>query len=906
MSDKIAVVLPGRRAGLFFRKAYASLLDKPIASPAILGIGQYFEELAGVAVSDPTILALELFATWQDIPGSPEKKLEDFLTWGETAIRDFNDIDNYLADPAKILANLSDIRFIEEWSLNQPELSASQLQYLEFWKQLAPLYHDFQKRCTQLGLATEGMIKRRVCGDQELLTGRNPFEFTWFIGLNALSTAEEKTIYTLVKAGRAKIIWDADPWFIDDPAMEAGYFIRKYRESIGPLEGLYASLGKEERMVNILACSTQIAQAREAAAIVASSSGTDKIAVVLADEQLLFPLLEHLNTDEIPVNVSLGFPLRNTPVYELAESLMRMYLKAASNPRGNNRFYYKDVLQVLRNPAMPEALYRGEEGDAIRKALAGNRLIYPSAGDLQKLGSGQELNQLLFLFEPHDTAAQLLDTFLRLTDYLKAHYHAINDLKGNENLFYLAKVFSSVRRYLSKYKWTDSLEVFHHLFRSLCRKELIPYFGEPLSGVQILGVLETRALDFDRVILVGANEDVFPKSRFSDSLIPYDLRVAFGLPVARDREAISAYYFYRLLCRCRHLDLIYNAEPVVGMGERSRFIAQIDHHFRDKQWKVSVVEERIQSPVGTGDAANTCIPPSEQIQERLLQLMAAGLSPSAINTWRKCPLDFYFRYVAGFREAEEVEENMEVSTFGSIIHAAMEELFTSEIGKELHPEVLRNKKPLAEAALNRAMKELYSTEEILYGENHIHYHTALNYILRYLDWEAGILEEAWKTGSKTRLLALEHKLSASVDLSEFGIHSPLALRGTADRIQERDGCIYIIDYKTGSVSPAELTLKFGEAIYLEEAGDKALQVMLYLLMASQDETFKSMPLSGGIISLKKQSSGLMLWSAAQEEIFSDYQASELRRYLASVVGNMLNPSPGYSHNPESRFCSFCQ
>jgi len=905
ISDKIAVVLPGRRAGLFFRKSYSSLLKGPIASPAILGIEQYFEHLAGVSIADPYILTLELFAAWKEIPGLPEKNLEDFLTWGETALRDFNDIDNYLADPSKILSNLQDIRFIEEWSLNQPELSQSQLQYLEFWKQLDPLYQQFYKRCRELGLASEGMIKRRVSENKDLLLERNPFQFTWFLGLNALSAAEEKTIKTLITAGKARIIWDADPWFIDNAEMEAGHFIRKYREQLGPLEGLHSSLGKQDRSIHVLACSTQIAQAREAAALVSSSAVTDKIAVVLADEQLLFPLLEHINTDVVPINVSLGFPLRNTPIYELAESIIKMYLKAEANPRGNDRFYYKDVLQVLRNPAMPEALYRGDEGEIIRKALAGNRLIYPSAADLKKIGAGAELTQLLFLFNPHQSASQLLDTFVHLTDYLKSYYNAIRDLKGNENLFYLAKVVSSVRRYLSKYKWTDSIEVFLHLFRSLCRKELIPYFGEPLSGVQVLGVLETRALDFDRVILLGVNEEVFPKSRFADSLIPQDLRIAFGLPVSRDREAISAYYFYRLLSRCRHMDILYNAEPVVGMGEKSRFIAQIDHHLKDPQWKVSITEERVQSPIGVSNAINTCVPASETIREKILQLMASGLSPSAINTWRKCPLDFYFKYVAGFRESEEVEENMEVSTFGSIIHTAMEDLFTSEIGKELIPQVIRNKKKYAEASLNKAMKEHYSAEEILYGENHIHYHTALNYIHRYLDWEANELDKSILKGSKTRLIALEQNLNATIDLSEFGITTPFVLRGTADRIHEQDGVFYIIDYKTGSVTPSDLIVKGQNSLYLDDAGDKALQVMLYLFMASQEDAYLSQSLKGGIISLKKQSSGLMMWRVEDEDSFSAHHAFELRSYLASVVNNMLNPPEGYAHNFQARFCSYC-
>jgi len=912
LSD-IAIILPGRRAGLFLRKELGVLLKQATVAPEFFAVNQFFERIGNQNISDRTSLIFELYLSWKALRPDNVEPFETFITWGETALSDFNEIDNYSIDAAQIFKNLNEIRIIEEWSLNEEILSAEQTAYISFWRDLGDLYFAFQNDLKSKIISYSGKLKREVAHDILNIQESLPWKKIYIGGLNALSSTEQKVFFSLEKAGIAEIFWDADKFYIDDESQEAGDFIRSYVGKKG-FKGLSNRFLEKKKNIEVFGTASQIAQAKavgEHLAIMQNEDGLNT-AIVLADESLLIPLLHSLPDSEQGVNITLGYPLKLSPLHGLIDAILNLQIRGHSNNRGEGRYYYKDVLSILNHPYISSILEKAGKNHAknISNVIHKGNFVFPNFGNLKSISKSEIIDDFAYLFEQSKDVSSLIHILEQTIKLLNSDAVASKNFLENEYLYRYAKLIERINKYFSTYPFASEPQVLLKLIRHLVNSESIPFYGEPLQGLQIMGMLETRALDFKRVILLGANEDLLPKPKYDQSFIPHDLKMAFGLPTYKQRDAIYAYYFYRLITGAQEVSIYYNAEPGdFGAGERSRFVAQLDHHLKKEKASFQVEEQLVKSPILNQNSTVLTINKSEDIFKRLESLLEYGLSPTALNTLLRCPLDFYFKYVARLRELETVEEELEASTFGSAIHDALEALYTDFVGLVLTVDDVVRMKLKADRALNTAFAKNYSLEELKYGSNHISYEMARSFLKRFLDAEIGYLKELEKSNQSLTILGLEKEYSSEFDLSNFGFSKKLVLKGKADRVDRVGNTIRIIDYKTGGVEANQLKFQSASELTSSEKKSKALQLMLYLSVYAQSENTAIDEIEAGIISLRNMSSGFMPLTAKQDRYntraINEEDIQEFKSGLAELLIQLFDDEIPFLHQSASLYCDFC-
>ncbi len=911
--SQIAIILPGRRAGLFLRKELSKHLKTAVIAPDFFAVNQFFERLANQTISDRTSLLFELYLSWIALRDDNSEPFENFLNWAETALSDFNEIDNYQIDAKQIFKNLNEIRIIEEWSLNAEIISAEQSAYIAFWRDLGDLYFAFQNDLTAKNLNYAGKLKRHVAENIKTIQSELPWTKIYIGGLNALSATEQNVFFSLEKAGLAEIHWDADSFYMNDDSQEAGDFIRKYAGK-KDFKGLSKRFLKKDKNIHVFGTASQIAQVKAVGEQLSASNEKESVntAVVLTDESLLLPLLHSLPDSEEGINITLGYPLKWSPLNGLIDAIIQLQIRGKGNNRGEGRFYFKDVLAIINHPYIANILAKESKHHAkhIANIIHKGNFVFPNFENIKSISKSTVIDEIEFIFTQSSDVNALISILEKLLAILNKDALESNNFIENEYLFRYAKLIERINKYFNQYPFASEPQVLLKLLRQLVQSDSIPFYGEPLQGLQIMGMLETRALDFNKVILIGANEDLLPKPKYDQSFIPYDLKMAFGLPTYHQRDAIYAYYFYRLITGAKEVSIYYNAEPGdFGAGERSRFIAQLDHHLKKIDAPISVVEQLIKNPVLNHNSASLKLSKSADISKRLEDLLAYGLSPTALNTLLRCPLDFYFKYVAGLKEVESVEEELEASTFGSAIHDALEELYKPHIGEVLTVNHIKAMKVIANNCLDKAFEKNYSLEELKYGSNHISYEMARSYLQRFLDAEIASLKELEKSNQVLTLVALEQNYSSEIKLDDFGFDKKLTLKGKADRVDRIGDTIRIIDYKTGAVNATELKFESAEELTSSEKKSKALQLMLYLMVYNKSQNVELSRIEAGIISLRNISSGFMSLGAKANRTTSrpieENDLEEFKNGLANLLSELFDESVPFEHRSASLYCDFC-
>lgn len=909
---ELCIVLPGRRAGLFLRKELAKRLDTAVRLPSFLPVNQFFEELSGLKQSDQTSLIFELYLVWKELKAENSESFETFLGWAETALKDFNEIDNYCVDPDNIFKNLKEIKEIEEWSLNSDELTIQQESYIQFWKELGDLYRAFQIKLDGEKLNYSGRIKRKLAENILNYLDQLPWKKVIIAGLNALSVSEQKVFFGLEKAGKAQFFWDIDRFYFDDENQEAGMFIREYAGKNPP--GISDEFLQKTADIYVYGSASQIAQVKAVGEMIENGEidSSASTAIVLADESLLVPLLHSLPEIKEGLNVSLGYPLRWSPISGLMDHVLNLHLKSAQNRRGKGQFYYKDFLAVINHAYISKYLDRLEVGLAneINRLILKHKLIFVSLDKLrEKLPSWQSLDSIEFLFVSPGDVAQLVNILTNLIELLREEAVKNEDQLLNEYLFRYSRMLQKATEYLNSYPFASTIPVLVKLLRQLMASQSVPFYGEPLKGLQIMGMLETRAIDFDQVVLLGANEQLLPKPRFDHSFIPFDLKSSFGLPTYRQRDAIYAYYFYRLLTSPKKIDIFYTADSSgFGAGEKSRFIEQLDYHLNKANAAFSIQEKMLKSKLEDRSELVLQLPKNDAIFKRIDEHLAGGLSPTAINTLITCPLDYYFKYVAGIREADSMEEKVEASTFGSAIHDTLEDLYKPFLSKVLKAEYILEIRNNSDATLNKFFNEHYSAEELKYGSNRIAFEIAKAYIHRFLMWELNEIKRYQSEGRAITLLQVEKAYDLPIDLSEYGFDKEMRIKGKADRIDQIGDQFRVIDYKTGRVEQRHLSFSDPFKLASDSSKGKALQLMLYLWMFSKENKVNIDQVSAGIVSLHSISGGFLSLSKSAKAggpMLKEEDLNNFFRGLATTLNELYEPATPFTHNAESKYCEFC-
>ena len=928
-----AVVFPNKRAGLFFNEYLAQESDSPIWSPAYVSISELFRSLSPWEVGDPVKLVCELYKIFRRETQSTET-LDDFYFWGEMLISDFDDADKNKVDTDKLFSNLQDLRnimddytfiddeqeeairqFFQNFSIERR--TALKERFISLWNVLGNIYKGFRESLASQNIAYEGMMYRHVI--EHLDVDKLPYEKYVFVGFNVLNKVEHTLFTQLKDVGKAVFYWDYDEFYMKENRQavthEAGEFIRRnLRDFPSPLSGeLFKNLSKPKE-VHYIASSTENAQARYLPQWIRNNLTTPEkeTAVVLCNEALLQPVLHSLPAEVKHVNITMGFPLSQTPVYSFLIALLELHTHGFNFKSG--RYTFQSVVTLLKHPYTRQLTGQAE---LLEKELTRNNRFYPLPGEL---GKDEFLTRLFTPLSGNlNLCIRLSETLQQVASIYQANTSGTEDTDAFNQLYResLFKAYTTINRFRTLIE-EDELTVQSETFRRLLVKILsttnIPFHGEPAIGMQVMGVLETRNLDFRHLVLLSVNEGQLPKSGGDSSFIPYNLRKAFGMTTIEHKIAVYAYYFYRLLQRAERITLIYNtSSDGLNRGEWSRFMLQFLI-----EWPHPITRQFLeagQSPQGTSSITVEKTPDVMRQMQSLFDVRAnpkAKFSPSALNYYLDCPLKFYYRYVAGLSAPDEVSAEIDSATFGSIFHYAAEHIYKDltthgkVINKEALETLLRNEVKLQDY-VDTAFKKLFfnvpQNEKPEYNGVQL-INSAV--IARYLKQ---LLQNDLRYAPFT-FIASEMEVDEPIDIQTPKGVIKSRIGGIIDRMDSKDGTLRIVDYKTGGDAD---TPPHVESLFIpdKKRSNYVFQTFLYAaIMCRKQPTMKIAPALLYIHRAATETYSPVIQMGESRkpkeavEDFSKYE-KEYRERLQGLLEEIFNPEKSFTQTEIIEKCTYC-
>lgn len=928
-----AVVFPNKRAGLFFNEYLAQESDSPIWSPAYVSISELFRSLSPWEVGDPVKLVCELYKIFRRETQSTET-LDDFYFWGEMLISDFDDADKNKVDTDKLFSNLQDLRnimddytfiddeqeeairqFFQNFSIERR--TALKERFISLWDILGNIYKGFRESLASQNIAYEGMMYRHVI--EHLDVDKLPYEKYVFVGFNVLNKVEHTLFTQLKDVGKAVFYWDYDEFYMKENRQavthEAGEFIRRnLRDFPSPLSGeLFKNLSKPKE-VHYIASSTENAQARYLPQWIRNNLTTPEkeTAVVLCNEALLQPVLHSLPAEVKHVNITMGFPLSQTPVYSFLIALLELHTHGFNFKSG--RYTFQSVVTLLKHPYTRQLTGQAE---LLEKELTRNNRFYPLPGEL---GKDEFLTRLFTPLSGNlNLCIRLSETLQQVAGIYQANTSGTEDTDAFNQLYResLFKAYTTINRFRTLIE-EDELTVQSETFRRLLVKVLsatnIPFHGEPAIGMQVMGVLETRNLDFRHLVLLSVNEGQLPKSGGDSSFIPYNLRKAFGMTTIEHKIAVYAYYFYRLLQRAERITLMYNtSSDGLNRGEWSRFMLQFLI-----EWPHPITRQFLeagQSPQGTSPITVEKTPDVMRRMQSLFDVRAnpkAKFSPSALNYYLDCPLKFYYRYVAGLSAPDEVSAEIDSATFGSIFHYAAEHIYKDltthgkVINKEALETLLRNEVKLQDY-VDTAFKKLFfnvpQNEKPEYNGVQL-INSAV--IARYLKQ---LLQNDLRYAPFT-FIASEMEVDEPIDIQTPKGVIKSRIGGIIDRMDSKDGTLRIVDYKTGGDAD---TPPHVESLFIpdKKRSNYVFQTFLYAaIMCRKQPTMKIAPALLYIHRAATETYSLVIQMGEPRkpkeavEDFSKYE-KEYRERLQGLLEEIFNPEKSFTQTEIIEKCTYC-
>lgn len=811
---KVAIVFPNKRASLFFNEYLAQESDRPIWSPTYVSISELFRQSSDLSIADPIKLVCDLYKVFQKATGSKET-LDDFYFWGEMLIADFDDADKNMADTHALFSNLKDLNelmdnydFLEEgqkealsqffhnFSINQ--ITELKQRFISMWNVLGDIYTEYKALLGSQSIAYEGMLHRQVI--EQLDVEALPYNKYIFVGFNVLNKVEHTLFKKLNEAGKAMFYWDYDTFYLNKTPHEAGEFIRRnLRDFPSELPASFFDNLNQPKEVTFIESPTENGQVRYLPQWIRENltSQEKETAVVLCNEALLQPVLHALPDNVKHINITMGFPLSQTPAYSFVNALMELHT-SGYNPN-NGRYLFAEVISVLKHPYTRQL---SPEAEKLEQTLTRENRFYPLPSELK------QDNVLELLFTPRRNN---LDLCSMLSEALKevaviyqqqaaSHSDAFDQLY-RESLF---KTYTLVNRFhtlIESKELNVQAGTFQRLLTRVMSSSSIPFHGEPAIGMQVMGVLETRNLDFRHLIMLSVNEGQLPKAGGDSSFIPYNLRKAFGMTTIDHKIAVYAYYFYRLMQRAEKVTLVYNtATDGINRGELSRFMLQFLI-----EWGYPVLRKQLEAAQSPQDSTPIIIEKTPDVMERMKSVFdirnnpKALISPSALNCYLDCPLKFYYKYVALLSAPDEVTADIDSAKFGSIFHYAAEHIYKDLtahgklISKENLETLLKDEVRL-QTYVDNGFKELFfnlpQNEQPEYnGIQLINSAVIVKYIQQLLRNDLRYAPFTF-VGSEQRIFENIEICTSTGDIQS-------RIGGIIDRIDSKGESLRIVDYKTG-------------------------------------------------------------------------------------------------------------
>ena len=932
--NQLAFVFPNRRTGLFFQKYLAEIAGKPLFSPTILTISDLFVQLSGRQSVDKISMLFTLYELYVELSGSAET-FDEFLYWGEMLLNDFDDVDKYMVDAKMLFSNVTDLKEIEEdYSfLSQEQIEAirtfwtsfypkgdtpNQKEFLAVWEILYPLYAALKETLSEQGKGYEGMIFREVVEQTRNKEAEFslPYKQIVFVGLNALSTSEEMFLAYLQNKQLADFYWDYSSTYVTDPDNKASHFVERNKRQF-PSQHTLPEEPNEMPEIEVVGIPSGVGQAKQLYTMLSElSQGGEldkeealKTAIVLPDEALLIPVLNSIPENIKKINVTMGYPLTGTPIAGLMDYILTMQ-KNIRYVDGKPMFNFRDVLPILNHRYVMSS--DTETITLLVKDIVAYNKITMSYDDLHKTPL---LGVLFTPIQNVESCSQyLIEVLQTLNKWMEADAlvdegddtpRRTQDME-QEFVFHYFTTVNRMQEVMREAGVEMRIDTYFKLLRRMTDMITIPFHGEPLSGLQIMGVLETRALDFDRLIMLSMNEGVFPKKRSANSFIPYNLRRGFALPTYEHQDSVWAYHFYRLIKRAKQVSLVYDTRNTGGQtGEVSRYIHQLNFHYgvKLKQKLITYNVSSAQSPI-------IQVPKTDEIMQKLEAFMEGGkraISASAVNTYLDCQLKFYYNVVEGIRDEDEVTETVESNVMGSIIHKVLEDLYHPFCGKQVTADLfqlIKKDKKLVTHTIEKAFAEIFFKREritTLTGQNFLIGEIIRKYIEKILYWDAKLTPFYY--------LESEKRVNAVLQLTSG---RALQLKGFIDRVDEVDKCVRIVDYKSGL---GDATFETVESLFdtsLKDRSKAVMQVFMYAWMyAKETERTTLIPAIYYMRTLfeDKFEPGVMLRiGRGKKELVTDFAPyqMEFETALRTCMDELFDADRPFIQTAETTPCAYCK
>lgn len=928
---KVAIVFPNKRASLFFNEYLAQESDRPIWSPTYVSISELFRQSSDLSIADPIKLVCDLYKVFQKATGSKET-LDDFYFWGEMLIADFDDADKNMADTHALFSNLKDLNelmdnydFLEEgqkealsqffhnFSINQ--VTELKQRFISMWNVLGDIYAEYKALLESQSIAYEGMLYRQVI--EQLDVEALPYNKYIFVGFNVLNKVEHTLFKKLNEAGKAMFYWDYDTFYLNKTPHEAGEFTRRnLRDFPSELPASFFDNLNQPKEVTFIESPTENGQVRYLPQWIRENltSQEKETAVVLCNEALLQPVLHALPDNVKHINITMGFPLSQTPAYSFVNALMELHT-SGYNPN-NGRYLFAEVISVLKHPYTRQL---SPEAEKLEQTLTRDNRFYPLPSELK------QDNVLELLFTPRRNN---LDLCSMLSEALKevaviyqqqaaSHSDAFDQLY-RESLF---KTYTLVNRFhtlIESKELNVQAGTFQRLLTRVMSSSSIPFHGEPAIGMQVMGVLETRNLDFRHLIMLSVNEGQLPKAGGDSSFIPYNLRKAFGMTTIDHKIAVYAYYFYRLMQRAEKVTLVYNtATDGINRGELSRFMLQFLI-----EWGYPVLRKQLEAAQSPQDSTPIIIEKTPDIMERMKSVFdirnnpKALISPSALNCYLDCPLKFYYKYVALLSAPDEVTADIDSAKFGSIFHYAAEHIYKDLtahgklISKENLETLLKDEVRL-QTYVDNGFKELFfnlpPNEQPEYnGIQLINSAVIVKYIQQLLRNDLRYAPFTF-IGSEQRIFENIEICTSTGDIQS-------RIGGIIDRIDSKGESLRIVDYKTGgdADTPANVQSLF---IPDKKRSNYVFQTFLYASIVCKKlrEKNDSRLVAPALLYIHRAASekyspviqmGEPRKPKEPVDNFAQYEG-DFRENLKTLLEDIFNPDISFTQTEIEDKCAYC-
>lgn len=894
--NNVVCIIPSERAAVYLRDALKQeLVGKSTFLPKIVSIENFIKEISGFESMDQVSLIFEFYKVYRaTFKGSDFDSFERFIGWATIAIQDFNEIDRHLVDAKELFSYLTDIQNIKDWSPNKDEETNTVKNYMSFVKDLYDYYVSFSKTLYAKKAAYQGLIYKEAFKKHSEYLEKHSNKSFHFIGFNALNKAEEGIFKSFLDVEKNKIYWDVDAYY-HKGQHEAGTFTRAFFNNWECLEkegrkNWIHNCFQEKKNIQILGAPLNVTGVKAATSFLKKELDPNETAMVLAEETLLPVVLNSIPEEVNRVNITMGYSLGNIPLASLFQSLFDLQLN--KQKLGKEAFYYKDIISVLRHAYLQQI-----NGDACVKVvqlIAKNNLVFISENEIVKLLSDHKVIEVVVnLFKSENKVACFLSNTIDFIHFLQ------DELEGVDLLYVegFRKVFQEIINLNNKYQYIESFKVLSKVFNRLLSLETVDFKGDALGGMQLMGVLETRCLDFKNVIMTSVNEGVLPSGTSEQSFISFEVKKHFKMPTYLAKDAIFSYHFYRLLQRAENIYLVYNTQmDDFGGGEMSRFITRL---LIDKENEVT--HRNITTKVHSNNQEAKEIQKTKAVIEKLLAYFQKGASPSRIIEYINDPLEFYHKMVLKIRETDKVEEEVAHNTLGTVVHDSLEFLYQPYLGKILVEQDVVKMKSLAVDMVEDKFKEYFKDGNITTGKNRLISEVAKQFVFNFLNLEL----EQIKQGKEIVVKELEKNCEVSL-VTPKGHQIKLA--GKIDRVDEVDGVLRIVDYKTGKVEAKDLRLSDPSLAISDFKYHKIVQVLIYVLMYASNEKIdlEKRKLQTGIYSFKNLKAGFLAMNFADNAFKKEYQVTDesltlFKESLLHLIDDILDSNLNFVENTDRKY-----